>query len=138
MEPSPFANKNITDAQLRAALRESAGVMSVAAKKLGCERSNVAQRVARSPELQALLKQIDHEIEELADSVIISTLGERDITGKPTKEARLMSRWMKDYRQRVKGLQARVKVNTPEGGGSAVTVLIEYVDGAQDEPGEVV
>lgn len=133
---SELGPKGITDAQLRAALRKNAGVFSMAARDLKCERSNVSQRVARSKELQDLCAQIDKEIEDSADAVIISTLGERDITNKPTKEARLMSRWLKDYKQRVRGLQARVKVGAPEGDGArSVTVLIEYVDG---DPGDVV
>lgn len=135
--------KNITDAALRRALRKHAGVYVLAARELGCDRTNIAHRVSRSPALQALVAEIEAEVDDLASGVIIDTLGRREVTGRPTKEAQQMARWMKDHALRRRGMTLRLEHSGPDGAplpAPPVHVEIVYIDAApsEDSPGEVI
>lgn len=131
--------KNITDAMLRAALRKHAGVYVLAAKELGCDRTNVKQRVDRSPELQAFVQQIEDEIDDLADGIVVDTLGRKDITGRPSKEAQNMAKWRKEYGLRKQGVKVRLAGS--DGGplpAQAVMVTVVYVDPNQKPDEDVI
>lgn len=128
--------KNITEKALRAALRKHAGIPVLAARELGCDRSNVAHRIARSPALQALVAEIEAEVDDMTDGVIIDTLGRRDGAGRPTKDAQNMARWRKDHKLRAEGFRLRLehtgKDGVPLPAAPSVQVQIVYVgDGAQ-------
>ena len=126
--------KGITEMQLRAAIRKHAAIPSLVAKALGCDRSNVTQRISRSPQLQELVRQVEAEALDMADAVIIDALGERDIRGRPTKEARNMARWKRDHEIRKQGFQIRLNAaaadpNAPAGVGTpVVNITIGYVE----------
>lgn len=123
---------------MKAALRKSAGVFSLAARELGCDRANVKQRVDRSPELQEFVANIHREIEDLADSVIIDAMNEK-VAGstRPTKEARAMARWFKGHQLRMQGFT--LKLANADGSPlqiAPVEVTVTYVDatpGPDDE-----
>lgn len=128
--------KNITEKALKAALRKHAGVYVLAAKELGCDRTNVAQRVSRKPRLQAYVESIRAEVDDLADGIVIDTLTRKDIGGRPTKEAQSMARWHKDFKVRAQGLRLRLEHTGKDGAplpATPVHVTVEYVD-ARPEP----
>lgn len=119
------ARKNITDAMLKAALRKHAGVYVLAAKELGCDRTNVKQRVDRSPELQAYVAAIDEEVGDAAEAVIKRAILDND---------RTMARWYADRKLKGRGFTTRVE-HTGENGAPlpapAVHVTVSY--GGPDE-----
>lgn len=120
--------KNITNAQLRAALRKHAGVYALAARELGCERSNVRMRVERSEELQQLCAEIEDEVGDACEAVIKSKL----IAGDGE-----MARWYARHKLAGRGYTTRTELTGPNGGAipvsASVAVTIEYVT-ASPEP----
>lgn len=124
--------KNISEAQLRAAMRKHAAIPALVAKELDCDRTNVVHRIAKSASLQALKAEIEASIEDSADAVIIDTLGRRDVGGRASKDAQNMARWLKDYKHRSKALTMRVAVlngdGSPAPAAPFVQVEIRYVD----------
>lgn len=123
--------KNISEAHLRAAMRRHAAIPALVARELGCDRTNVTKRIARSASLQALKAEIEAEIEDLADGVIVDTLGRRDGAARPTKEAQNMARWMKDHKLRAQGVLMRLEHTGKDGAPipvASVRVMVEYVD----------
>lgn len=114
--------KGITVAMLKAALRKHAGVFSLAARELGCDRSNVDERVKKSPDLMAFCRQIDEEIGDACEAVIFNAL----ITGD-----RQMARWYAPIKMRKRGYV--VRDTGPEGdalpmGGPQVHFHVQYVE----------
>lgn len=131
--------KGITEAALKAALRKHAGIFASAARELGCDRSNVRRRVERSVELQEFVAEIEREADDLAKGIVIDTLGERDLRGKPTKEARNMARWYRDHGLRREGVKLRLAGS--DGGplpAQAVMVTVVYVDPNQKADEDVI
>lgn len=127
--------KGISEARLKAALRKNAGVYSRAAVDLGCDRANIAQRVARSPELQEFVRSIRDEIGDLADTIVIDTLSRRDAAGRPAKEARDMARWFKDHSLRAAGLTLRMEHTGKDGAplpAPEINVTVTYIDPKED------
>lgn len=66
--------KGITKAALKRALRKNAGMYAMTARELGCDRTNVKQRVDRCPELQALCASLAEEVGDAAESVIFNSI----------------------------------------------------------------
>jgi hypothetical protein len=134
--------KGITNAALKRALRKHGGVYLLAAQELGCDRSNVAHRVARSPDLQKLLADIEEEFGDLAEGVIKSTMTIRE-NGKPTKAAQGMAKWYADRKLRDRGFVTRSEVTGKDGAplpsGPNVRIVLEYADPKPEgEVGEVI
>lgn len=117
--------KGITNAQLRAALRKHAGVFSLAARELGCDRSNVDQRVKGSTALQAFCRQIDEEIGDACEAVIFNAIVSGD---------RAMARWYAPIKMRNRGYVTRTETTGPDGvalpAGPQVHFHVSYVDAA--------
>lgn len=139
--------KNITTAALKRALRKHAGVFVLAAQELGCDRTNVAHRVGRSPELQAFVASIDEEIGDIAEAVIKGALLEKQPgTNTPTKEAKTMARWYGNMKLGSRGYRTRSEITGKDGaplpiGPAAVHVHVEYIDApkpAADTEGDVI
>lgn len=124
--------KNITEKAIRAALRKHAAIPALVARELGCDRSNITKRISRSPSLQALVAEIEAEVDDMTDGVILDTLGRRDAAGRPTKDAQNMARWRKDHKLRAEGLRVRLehtgKDGSPLPAAPSVQVEIRYFD----------
>lgn len=121
--------KNITDAQLKAALRKHAGVYVLAARELDCDRSNVRMRVERSPELQAFIQEIEDEVGDAAVAVIKSAILAND---------RQMARWYASTKLKDRGYTTRQEHTGANGGPllpQQVQVTVTY--GASDD-GDVI
>lgn len=128
--------KNITEASLKAALRKNAGVFVLAAQELGCDRTNVAQRIRRSPKLQEFVASLEAEASDMADAVIIDTLSRRGMDKRPTKEAQNMAKWKKDHELRKKGMLLRMEHSGPDGAPlppSKMVIQVEYVDSLEPD-----
>lgn len=127
-----LGRKNISEAQVRAALRKHAAIPALAARELGCDRTNIVHRIKKSPALQALVAEIEAEVDDMTDGVIIDTLGRRDAAGRPTKDAQNMARWRKDHKLRAEGLRVRLehtgKDGAPLPAAPSVQVEIRYFD----------
>lgn len=50
------AKKGITIDEIEKAIKDSAGILSEAARSLGCSQANVSQRVAKSPRLKKVME----------------------------------------------------------------------------------
>jgi hypothetical protein len=61
------------------ALRKSAGLLTVASKRLGCHRDTLAAFIAESPELQAVRREIDDEIADLAENQLLRAIRNGDL-----------------------------------------------------------
>lgn len=130
--PAKNAVKNITDAQLRAALKKNAGVYALAARDLGCDRSNVRKRVEHSPDLQKFIEQIDAEIADVADGHIKQAIMKGDLK---------TIRWYAPLKMRDRGFNPRLELSNPDGSltpvAAAITINVQYVDPKKDEPDEL-
>lgn len=132
--PGSTGPKNITDKALIASLKKNAGVFVMVARELGCDRSNVARRVARSDKLKRIVQEIEDEVGDIAVGVIVEAL---------TKKDRQMARWYAGTKLKDRGFSARTELTGKDGAplpAPAVTVLVEYVDAPKraDEIGDVV
>lgn len=118
----PTGPKGIAEVRLKAALRKHAGVYALAARDLGCDRSNVRHRVDRSPALQEFVAQIEQEVGDAAEAVV-----KRDILGGSVKTAK----WYLTMKHKDRGYTTRTEVSGPDGGAipvaQEVVVRIEYV-----------
>lgn len=138
--PTSTARKGITKAQLKAALKSAAGIPAIAAEKIGTSRQNVCQRIAKSPELQAWIIEIEQTITDQAQAVTVSGMQEVDpATKKPTKEAGRIARWWLERKGRDRGFSTRMELGNPDGSplapGPAVHFHVSYV-GPSPEGGE--
>lgn len=130
----------ITNAQLKAALKSSAGVPAAAAEKLGTSRQNVCQRVAKSKELQDWIEEINQTITDQAEIVVISVMQEKQALAptKPTAEARRVAQWWLDRKGKDRGFSTRQEQTGKDGeplttAAPAVHIHVSYVEG-QPEP----
>jgi hypothetical protein len=134
--PETKAVKHITEAQLIAALRKHAGVYVLAARELGCDRSNVRMRVQRSERLQEVLAEIEAEIGDVAVGVIFDALMKKD---------RNMAKWYAERKLRHLGFVTRQEQVGADGqplhpaGSQALRIIVEYVDALPEgEVGDVI
>jgi hypothetical protein len=134
------ARLKITNTQLKAALKSSAGVPAAAAERLNTTRQNVCQRIASSPELQAWIRDIDATITDQAEIVVISVMQEKraDAPTKPTTEARRVAQWWLDRKGKDRGFSTRQEHTGEDGAplttaAPAVHIHVSYHDG-QPEP----
>lgn len=129
-----MADRKITLAELKAALKSSAGIPAVAAEKLGCSRQNVWQRIQADKELQEWIAEIDQTIIDQAQANVVLGLQERQSgTAKPTKEAMRLSQWFLDRKGRDRGFSTRTELTDGQGnpinlaGTTQVTIVTQYV-----------
>lgn len=121
--------KNISIPQIKAALRKNAAVLTLAARDLGCDRSNIVKRIERTPELQDLVAQIEQEVGDAAEAVIKNKILAGD--GET-------ARWYARYKLRDRGYSQRIEQTGVNGAAIAQTVdvRISYVDApAADDDG---
>lgn len=121
--------KGISEAQLKAALKKNAGVYALAARDLGCDRSNVRQRVENSPALQRFIQQIDDEIGDVADGHIKQAIIKGDLK---------TIRWYAPLKMRDRGFNPRLELSGPDGAPlqpTKIDVTVQYID-AKIQPDE--
>jgi len=66
--------------QIEEALRQSAGIRSGAAAKLGCTPTTVSNYIARSKRLQKVAEEIVEETLDLAEGVLIKAISDNNLT----------------------------------------------------------
>ena len=66
--------------QVAEALRLSAGIQSLAAKRLKCDRKTVSNYIKAHPSLAALIEEIVEESLDLAEGQLLKSIGEGDKT----------------------------------------------------------
>lgn len=127
--------KNISEAQIIAAMKKHAAIPALMANELGCDRTNITRRIQRSVALQEAEREVIEGIKDVAQGVVVATLLMRDITGKPSKEAQSMAKWKMDYDLRNDGFKVRMEHSGPNGSAipvAPVQVVITYVDADGD------
>ena len=98
-----------TQAQVIAALRETKGMVYLAAKKLGCEAQTVYNYRDRYPAVRAEMEQQDGEVDDAAEMVLYKAI----MAGEP---------WAVQFRLRTKGKgrgyveRVQNEVSGPDGG----------------------
>ena len=131
----PTGPTNITEKALIASLKEHAGVFVLVARQLGCDRSNITHRVARSKKLQAVVQEIEDEVGDIAVGVIRDALLKKD---------RTMARWYAGMKLKDRGFSTRTEITGKDGAAlpaATVNVVVEYVDAPRrlgDDVGDVV
>lgn len=121
-------------AQLKAALKESAGIYSLAADKLGVSRQTVWQRVNKSEELQEWIADIEARILDAAEGVIVQAITKN--------RSEKTAKWYLQMKGKSRGYVTRQEL-TGEGGGAiavnnSVNVTIEYVEASHAEEEDVI
>ncbi len=123
---------SIHEDRIAEALEKNGGNQSAAATALGIARQSVNERIKNSERLQQTMREIEARVEDLVDGVILTTLNDRTLTGKPSQGAQNMAKWWKDYRLRAKGVHWRLETaaaeGAPAGGYPPLTVTIKYGD----------
>lgn len=66
--------------QVERAIRQAAGIQTLAAKKLGCARTTVHGYLKRHPELQSLMAEVVEETIDLAEAQLVSAIKEGNLT----------------------------------------------------------
>jgi hypothetical protein len=110
-----------TDAQLKAALKESAGARAVAAQRLGVTRQAVHQRVKGNPEILAYIEEIEESLLDAAEAVVAEALVQKD---------RRMARWYLERKGKFRGYTTRAELTGANGSAipvAALDVTIRYV-----------
>ena len=118
----PTGPKGITINMMKAALKKNAGVMSLAARDLGLDRSSVSERISKHPELQEWCRQIDQEMGDAAEAVV-----KKDIIGGEVKTAK----WYLALKHADRGYRAQTALTNPDGSAlqpaPPVTINISYI-----------
>lgn len=96
----------ISNARLEEALRKNAGVKAAAAQALGTTRQNVQQRVDRSAHLQAVLREIDEGLLDLAEGAVIKSINKGDSR---------TARWLLEMKGKSRGYINKVETSFDEG-----------------------
>lgn len=97
LDGEPMTQK-ATVAQLKAALKRSAGVFAAAAHELGVSRQAVHERVRRSPSLQRWVAEIDTTILDRAETTVIDAVVGGDL---------LTAKWYLERKGRGRGYATR-------------------------------
>lgn len=118
---------------LKAALKSSAGIQSVAAEKLGTTRANISQRISSSTELQDWLVEIDQAILDGAEAVIVTSMQEKrpDAPTKPTAEALRTAKWWAERKGKDRGFSTRQQLTDGDDqplAAAQVNINVRYVD----------
>ena len=108
-----------TQAQVIDALRETKGMVYLAAKRLGCEAQTIYNYRDRYPAVRAEMEQQDGEVDDAAEMKLYQAI----IAGEP---------WAVQFRLRTKGkgrgYVERVEQDVRGEGGGPLQVLIKYAD----------
>ena len=105
-----------TQAQVIDALRETKGMVYLAAKRLGCEAQTIYNYRDRYPAVRAEMEQQDGEVDDAAEMKLYQAI----IAGEP---------WAVQFRLRTKGKgrgyveRVQQEVSGPNGGGALVVKL---------------
>lgn len=108
-----------TQAQVISALRDTKGMVYLAAKKLGCEAQTIYNYRDRYPAVRAEMEQQDGEVDDAAEMKLYQAI----IAGEP---------WAVQFRLRTKGKgrgyveRVQQEVSGPD--GSVLQVVIKYAD----------
>lgn len=122
----------VSNAQIKAALKKNAGVFSFAADELGVTRQAVSQRVARSPELQAWVRDIEERLLDVAEGGVAKKL----IAGDGSTQ-----RWYLELKGKARGYVRRQEVSNPDGSPlqpAAISISVTYIGAAKPEAEEEV
>lgn len=119
----------VSNAQIKAAMKTHAGVLSMVADSLGVTRQAIWQRVQRSPELQAFKADVEERLLDLAEAGVAKKL----ISGDGTTQ-----RWFLELKGKGRGYVRRQEQTGADGApltapAPAVHIHVSYVDG-QPEP----
>jgi hypothetical protein len=104
-----MAKQKFTQAQVIAALRETKGMVYLAAKRLGCEAQTIYNYRDRYPAVRAEMEQQDGEVDDAAEMVLYKAI----MAGEP---------WAVQFRLRTKGKgrgyveRVQQEVSGPDGG----------------------
>lgn len=109
----------VTDAQLKKAITDADGVLSVAARALGIDRKTVYNRIEKSPELQAA---VDEAREGLGD-VAENELGKAIRAGNMTA---IIFYLKASPTGRRRGYSERTEISGPDGGAIAVKGYVGF------------
>lgn len=115
--------RHITEKALGNALRRHAGVCVLAARELGCDRSNITHRIRNSPKLQKIVQEIEDEVGDIAVGVIIDSI----VSKKDVKTAK----WYASMKLKDRGYSNRTEVTGADGAplpAQAVSITVNYVD----------
>lgn len=119
-----------SDAQLITALKETAGIPVLAAKKLGVTRQAVYARIKNDPVMGQWIEDIGAELIDAAEAVVADAILAKD---------KGMARWFLERKGKGRGYTTRTEVTGKDGAAlpaPIVNVMIEYVDSG--DVGEVV
>lgn len=110
--PSRSAKANkLTVAKIKEALEQSAGIRVQAAKMLNVERRTLYRWIAKHPELQDALADIDERHVDIAESNVLSAMASKDETLRTNT-----SKWFLERKGRRRGYSTRVETTGPDGG----------------------
>ena len=114
-----------TAAQVKDAIRKSAGNVTAAATGLGIGRTALHRRIARSPELQLALQEEREALVDMAESALRAEVLARNMTAiiwtlKASPEAKR------------RGWSERQELAGPDGGAIEHHIIIEYADDHHD------
>ena len=115
-----------TQAQVIDALRETKGMVYLAAKRLGCEAQTIYNYRDRYPAVRAEMEQQDGEVDDAAEMVLYKAI----MAGEP---------WAVQFRLRTKGkgrgYVERVQNEVSGPNGDAVTIRLTWGDGGDTNAG---
>lgn len=98
--------KHFTIRQIAAALRKTDGIPAHAAKLLGTGRTTVHDRIARSPVLQALVKEITTDLDDQAEGNIAALLRAGDVQ---------ITKWYAERKLRHRGYGTKIEAGIDDG-----------------------
>lgn len=112
----------VTTAQCEAALRNKAGLISLAAEEAGLSRQAMHVRIKKSKHLQAVLRDIEEKTLDLAEGVIVEALGKKD---------KAMARWYAARKGKSRGFTLKHEVTGA--GGAPLLDVAAMIEGMTDE-----
>lgn len=98
--------KKVSDAQIKAALRNHRGILAPAARELGIERSALAQRCDNNQELRNFREDLDQEILDRSEEVIFD--------GIDVQKDLVTARWLQERKGRDRGYGNSVQATLDE------------------------
>lgn len=118
---------HFSDAQLKAALKSSAGILVLAADKLKVSRQAVHHRVNKSPAIQKFIHDLEEQMLDRAEAVIADAILNKD---------RKTTQWYLDRKGRGRGYVTRTEQTGLDGAplpAASVNIHVHYVDAPTDE-----
>lgn len=111
----------ISNVQLEASLRKNAAILTLVAEELGTSRQNVHQRVNRSPHLQAVIREVEEKLLDLAEGQVAKAIQKGQ---GPTV------RWYLERKGKARGYANKTEVSFDEG---AVEAIVAGLGGNLDQ-----